>query len=72
MTKRNAIVVRVTNGGVVYANDPSQDRLAGFSFGKIVGYRGESAKELGLKPGKEVSIEYDEKNQINSVMLLTA
>jgi len=42
-------IVRVTNG-VAYADDKKMDRLAAFSFGKIVGYRGQTAEELGLRP----------------------
>jgi hypothetical protein len=69
MTTLIGIIVRVNNGGVAYADIPSLEQLAGFSFGKIAGYRGESAKELGLKPGRRVSIEYNDKKQINSVIL---
>jgi hypothetical protein len=69
MTTLIGTIVRVNNGGVAYADVPSLEQLAGFTFGKIDGYRGESAKELGLKPGRRVSIEYNDKKQINSVTL---
>lgn len=65
-----AVIVRVSmDGGVAYAKDKTSDKLAAFSFGKITGYRGQSAKEIGLRPGAVVSVEYDLKNQIHAVSL---
>lgn len=58
MASQKVHVVRVENG-VAYVNDTIKERLTAFSFGKILGYRGQTAEELKLKPGKEVSIEYD-------------
>lgn len=72
MTRHNATVIRVTDGGVVYAEVAAQ-KLAGFPFGKIKGYHGESAQELrqrGLKTGGNVVIEYDDKDSIQSVSLM--
>lgn len=69
MTTLVGTIVRVNNSGVAYADIPSLEQLAGFTFGKIAGYRGESAKEIGLKPGRKVTIEYNDKEQINSVTL---
>lgn len=62
-------IVRVNNG-VAYADDQDQEKLAAFSFGKIKGYRGETAEELDLRPGREVSLEYDINNKVGSVSLL--
>lgn len=62
-------IVRVTNG-VVYADDQNKDKLTAFSFGKIKGYRGQTAEELGLRPGSEVFLEYDINNKVGSVSLL--
>lgn len=72
MTKHKAIIVRVAEGGVAYANDPAMPKLAAFSFGKIRGYKGQTANELGLRRGQEVTIEYDERDQVNSVLLSPA
>lgn len=69
MTKQLATIVRVAEGGVAYADIPAMPKLIAFSFGKIVGYRGETAKELGLRPGKEVTIEYDDDDKVCSVSL---
>lgn len=69
LTKHTATIVRVAEGGVAYADAPAMEELAGFSFGRIVGYRGETAKELGLRPGKKVTIEYDSEDRIVSVSL---
>lgn len=72
MATNTAKVIRVTEGGVVYAKDPNKPHVAGFDFGKIVNYHGESAQELkslGLKVGGEIAIEYDERNLVNSVRL---
>ncbi|WP_024930442.1 hypothetical protein [Methylophilus sp. OH31] len=72
MKTNTAKVIRVTEGGVVYAKDPTRPQVAGFDFGKIVNYHGESAQELkslGLRVGQEVSIEYDDRNLVNSVWL---
>lgn len=69
MAKHTATIVRIAEGGVAYADDPAMEELAGFSFGRIVGYRGETAKELDLRPGKKVTIEYDTEDRIISVSL---
>ncbi len=61
-------IVRVTNG-VAYADDKNMDRLAAFSFGKIVGYRGQTAEELGLRPGREVTLIYDAQDRVDSVSI---
>ncbi len=67
--KTTATIVRVAEGGVAYAIDPNRQMMAGFTFGKIDGYRGETAKELGLLPGKQVTIEYDKDDKVSSVKL---
>lgn len=64
-----AVVVRVIDSGVAYVNVNRTDYVAGFSFGKIQGYRGESAKELGLRPGLEVSIDCDDYGKVTSVYM---
>lgn len=69
MTKCKAKIVRVAEGGVAYADNPEMQNLSGFSFEKIVGYKGQSAKELGLKPGRIVTIEYDAQNLVAAVTL---
>lgn len=69
MTKHKAVIVRVAEGGVAYANDRATTTLAAFSFAKITGYRGQTAKELGLRPGREVTVEYDAKNEVYSVSI---
>lgn len=64
-----ATIVRVAEGGVAFADIPDFAKLTAFTFGKIAGYRGETAKELGLRPGKTVLIEFDESDEISSVSL---
>jgi len=68
MKKYEALIVRVSNG-VAYADDKSRDSLAAFSFGKIEGYRGQTAEELGLRPGIQVTLEYDDQDRVNSVLI---
>lgn len=75
MKNGNATILRITPGGIVYARDTASDRIAGFTFGKLPNYHGESAEELnklGIKPGKEISVEYDEKDLVRSVKLVPA
>jgi hypothetical protein len=68
MTAQKVRIVRVTDG-VAYADDKDNNRLAAFSFGKIKGYRGQTAKELGLRPGREVTLEYDAEDKVDSVLI---
>ncbi len=69
-TAHKVRIVRVSNG-VAYADDKELDRLTAFSFGKIEGYHGQSAEELNLHPGCEVTLQYDAQNKVNSVSLLS-
>lgn len=63
-------IVRVTDS-IAYADDKSmdRDRLIAFSFGKIDGYKGQTAKELGLRAGREVILKYDDQDRVNSVSI---
>lgn len=75
MRKSTATIVRISNGDVVYIKDSARTKVAGFALGKIANYHGESAKELinrGLKPGKQVSVEYDDSDRVQSVRLIMA
>jgi hypothetical protein len=68
MTTRIATIVRVNEDGVVYAETDTE--ISGFPFRKIKGYHGQSAQELGLRPGKVITVEYDESlGQIDSVLI---
>ncbi len=70
MSEHYAEIVRVTNGGIAYADDPSKENLSAFSFGKIKGYKGQSAEELGLHPGRKITIKYDDNTKlVNSVSI---
>ncbi len=69
MTRQMATIVRVAEGGVAFADIAEFPKLTAFTFGKIAGYRGQTAKELGLSPGKTVMIEFDEADEISSVSL---
>lgn len=48
------VVSRISPLRVVFISEPSGETYT-FHFNKIRGYRGESPKELGLKPGRTVS-----------------
>ena len=69
MTKHRAEVVRVSDGGVAYTKDCLTNEFTVFTFGKIVGYRGQTAKELGLRRGKTVTVEYNDDNEVFSVVI---
>ena len=75
MKKGTATIVRISNGDVVYIKDSSKQKVAGFALRQIVNYHGESAKELssrGLKPGKTVSVEYDDSDRVQSVKFINS
>jgi len=40
-----------------------------FSFDKIKGYKGETARELGLVNGRQVMVEYNEAQEVDSVVI---
>ena len=67
MTKSTATIIRVSEGGVVYARDCSNNEFIVFTFGKISGYKGQTAKELGLRRGKKISVEYTDDKELFSV-----
>ena len=69
MTKHSVKIVRISDGGVVYTKDCLTDKFIVFTFGKIVGYRGQTAKELGLKCGKIVIVEYTDDSEVFSVVI---
>lgn len=69
MTRHSAKVVRVSDGGVAYTRDCSTNKFTVFTFGKIAGYRGQTAKELGLRRGKTVTVEYNDDNEVFSVVI---
>ncbi len=48
-------IVRVLPGGYGYVKQDSNGRTYIFSFDAIQGYRGQSAKRLGLRRGTKVS-----------------
>lgn len=66
--ENNAKVVRVSNN-VAYVYDDDRGQLSGFSFGKINGYKGESAKEINLVVGREVTVIYSHEGKVESVFL---
>ena len=70
MTTHKVLVVRVMND-IAYADDEriDKERLIAFSFGKIKGYKGQTAKELNLRAGRQVILQYDSTNKVNSVEL---
>lgn len=75
MTKTKGTIIRISRGGVVYVRDPSRQKVAGFSLGKILNYRGETAQELsqkGLRPGGQVVFEYDEQDRVQSAQVVAA
>lgn len=75
MTNRIVKIVRVTEDGLIYAKDPALNRLAGFTFGKLQNYHGESARELsvkGLRPGQQLAVEYDEEQKVQSARFVAA
>lgn len=69
MDRQQAVIVRVTEGDVVYARNPARENLAAFYISKIVDYHGESARELHLKPGKIVQIAYAVDDIVDSALI---
>ena len=60
-TAHHAVLLCVKSGGIIYAKDPLHGDV-GFVFGKLQGYRGETAQELlqqGLRKGALLELEYD-------------
>ncbi len=58
MTQTGRIVHLDKQGLVVVQEESSHSHFA-FTFDKIKGYRGESAKEIGLKEGRRVRFSAD-------------
>ncbi len=48
------VVLRLLDDGFGYLRSEGSDEQFVFSFGTIQGYRGQTAKELHLKPGAKV------------------
>ena len=46
--------MEVVPGGLAYVEEKGSKRRFAFTFGKIRGYRGETAQELGLRVGSLV------------------
>jgi hypothetical protein len=69
MTTRSAKILRLTDNGIGYMNDNVSHSITAFSFEQIKGYKGETAKELGLFNGTEVIVEYDDDQHINAVSI---
>ena len=63
------IVTKVVPCGLVYVRKEGTTELLAFTFGKIFGYRGESARELGLCVGSSVRFDGGDSNTITRVEL---
>lgn len=62
-------VVFLDREGVVVVRDQQSHRHFAFTFDKIKGYRGETAREIGLREGRQVR--FDMRNdQVASVELM--
>jgi hypothetical protein len=68
MTTLPATVLRSTANGMAYIATASHE-IKAFSFDKIKGYKGETARELGLVNGKQVMVEYNEAQEVDSVVI---
>ena len=68
MTTLQATVLRSTANGMAYIATASNEVKA-FSFDKIKGYQGETARELGLVNGKKITVEYNEAQEVDSVVI---
>ena len=68
MTTLQATILRSTANGMAYIATASNE-IKAFSFDKIKGYRGETARELGLVSGRQVMVEYNEAQEVDSVVI---
>lgn len=66
---KKAVLSRVTENGLGYLVDQGSLRVFAFTFDKIPGYRGQSRVELGLKPGRIVNYDVDDKGFVAAVTL---
>ena len=55
MALQTGTIIRVNPVGLAYTEDLESKDIYSFTFDKIEGYRGESAKELGLIRGSRVA-----------------
>ncbi len=70
---KTAKVIRSAANGVVYITVTPGDEVTAFSFEKIKGYKGQTAKELGLQNGKLVDVDFsDDLHEIKSVQIPVA
>ena len=53
--RRTGVVVRLTPGGMGIVKDDETGHAYYFTFDKIPGYRGESAREVGLRVGSHAT-----------------
>lgn len=51
-------IVRADDNGLGYVRVGKLPQLVSFTFDKIVGYRGESARQLKLRPGSTVELQF--------------
>lgn len=55
LESRTGVVVRITPGGTGIVRDDATRHAYYFTFDKIPGYRGESAKEAGIEVGSHAT-----------------
>lgn len=67
---RRGKVVMVNPAGVGMIRDSRTKAVFGFTFGQIKNYRGESARELGLRTGREVDFEASD-DKLESITIAT-
>lgn len=67
--QRQGVIVHVNKDGLVVVEDPDDKERFGFTFGKIGGYAGESARELRLREGTHVRFE-EENDRVTRVELM--
>ena len=73
MSKKEAILARITPDGLGYLLDKSSEQIVHFTFDKIPNYRGQALTEIAASRGDDVTYETDAQGHVVKVFLpLTA
>jgi hypothetical protein len=59
---RYGLIVELDKDGLVVVQDKDNHSHFAFTFDKIKGYRGETAREIGLREGRQVRFDADGKH----------
>lgn len=69
MAQRDGVIVRINEQGLGIVEASESHEQFAFSFDKISGYRGQSAREMGLKTGAQVRFDSSAEEGVISVEL---